>query len=375
MSNNDFCKHARSDAVKWIISFSLIFVLLISMVGAWVVLLQKETPLSESEHAFVTDGGGNPMTADMVYPMPSLMRISAMPLAEVNAAALATPTVEVQIEATVTPENATNQDVDYSVAWGEGAQRSAEPVTDYLTVTQDTDGSKTATVTCKKAFGNDTIIITVTTRDGGFTATCTVVYEGVPNRIEFLHDGKEYISTSEIDVMAGTSDTIELRLMGELGEAGDKYGNFEIESITMQGRFNVKRQAIVNGSVSYQEIVMINLEDPKFYTYDIATMEDDQLITIDVSEFISCSISGNILHINALKSETAYKYPAQYPRTGTYVRYDSPYYDPRGGVNPDDCRFAVYIRDKVSGVEGMIYIDIAATAVNGVSLSQNVMEF
>lgn len=375
MSNNDFYKHARSDAVKWIISFSLIFVLLISMVGAWVVLLQKETPLSESEQAFVTDGKGNPMTADMVYPMPSLMRISAMPLAEVNAAALATPTVEVQIEATVTPENATNQDVDYSVAWGEGAQRSAEPVTDYLTVTQDTDGSKTATVTCKKAFGNDTIIITVTTRDGGFTATCTVVYEGVPNRIEFLHDGKEYISTSEIDVMAGTNDTIELRLMGELGEAGDKYGNFEIESVTMQGRFNVMRQAIVNGSVSYQEIVMINLEDPKFYTYDIATMEDDQLITIDVSEFISCSISGNILHVNALKSETAYKYPAQYPRTGTYVRYDSPYYDPRGGGNPDDCRFAVYIRDKASGVEGMIYIDIAATAVNGVSLSQNVMEF
>ncbi len=187
MSNNDFYKHARSDAVKWIISFSLIFVLLMSMIAAWVVLLQKETPMSESEQAFVTDGEGNPMTADMVYPMPSLMRISAMPLAEVNAAALATPTVEVQIEARVTPENATNQDVDYSVAWGEGAQRSAEPVTDYLTVTQDTDGSKTATVTCKKAFGNDTIIITVTTRDGGFTATCTVVYEGVPNRIEFLH--------------------------------------------------------------------------------------------------------------------------------------------------------------------------------------------
>ena len=375
MSNNEFYNHARSDAVKWIISFSLIFVLLASMIGTWVVLLQKETPLSESEHAFVTDGEGNPMTADMVYPMPSLMRISAMPLAEVNAAAQATATVEVQIEATVTPENATNQDVDYSVAWGEGAQRSAELVTDYLTVTQDTDGSKTATVTCKKAFGNDTIIITVTTRDGGFTATCTVVYEGVPNRIEFLHDGKDYFSTAEIDVMAGTNDTIELRLMGELGEAGDKYGDFEIESITMQGRFNVKRQAIINGSVSYQETVMINLEDPKFYTYDIATMEDDQLVTIDVSEFISCSISGNILYVNALKSETAYKYPAQYPRTGTYVRYDSPYYDPRGGGNPDDCRFAVCVRDKVSGVEGMIYIDIAATAVNGVSLSQNVMEF
>ena len=36
MNNNDFYKHARSDAVKWIISFSLIFVLLASMIGTWV---------------------------------------------------------------------------------------------------------------------------------------------------------------------------------------------------------------------------------------------------------------------------------------------------------------------------------------------------
>ena len=376
MNNNDFYRHARSDAVKWIISFSLIFVLLVSMIGTWVILLQKDAPMSETEQALVTDGEGNVMNADTVYPMPSFIKISALSLTEnANAAAPSNAVAELQIKATVTPENATNQDVDYTVAWGEAPEHGSDPVTDYLTVTQETDGSKIATVTCKKAFGNDTIIITVTTRDGGFTATCTVSYEGFPNRIKFIHDGTEYSSTDEINVTAETSADIELKLMGELGEAGDKYGDFEIIEVSMQGRFNAKRQAIVNGSVSYQEIIVIDLADPKFYTYDIATKEDDELVTIDVSEFITCSISGSTLRVNAVKSETGYKYPSVYPRTGTYVRYDSPYYDPRGGGVPDDCRCSIYLRDKVSGVEALIYIDISATAVNGVTLSQSTMEF
>ena len=74
-----------------------------------------------------------------------------------------------RIEAYVVPENANNREVDFSVAWGEGAQRSAEPVTDYVTVTPESDGSRVATVACIKGFGDDIILITVTTRDGGTT--------------------------------------------------------------------------------------------------------------------------------------------------------------------------------------------------------------
>ena len=33
------------------------------------------------------------------------------------------------------------------------------------------------------------------------------------------------------------------------------------------------------------------------------------------------------------------------------------------------------VRDKASGVEGLLYIDIEGTAVNGVSLSETELEF
>lgn len=35
----------------------------------------------------------------------------------------------------------------------------------------------------------------------------------------------------------------------------------------------------------------------------------------------------------------------------------------------------VLVKDKVSGVEGLIYIDIEGTAVSGVSLSETELEF
>ena len=60
MSNNELYEHKRSDTVKWVISFFLILVLLIGMVGTWVVLLREdETPPAEeelTEQAAVMDG-------------------------------------------------------------------------------------------------------------------------------------------------------------------------------------------------------------------------------------------------------------------------------------------------------------------------------
>lgn len=383
MSNNELYEHKRSDTVKWVISFFLILVLLVGMVGTWVVLLREdETPPAEeeqTEQAAVTDGEGNAMDADMVYPMPAKMSFNAQTFAQFgepgSAAVTSEKSVEVRIEAYVIPENANNREVDFSVAWGEGAQRSAEPVTDYVTVTPESDGSRIATVSCKKAFGDDTIIITVTTRDGGFTATCTVTFEGTPNSLKFVYDDREYSSTEEITVQANAEYSVKLQLVGEFGEAGEKFGDFEVVSVTMQGKFNAKRRGINNGATLYEDTIVIDLEDPYYYAYDITSGGNESKVTFTASQFMECSIEGDTLTINALRSETSFSYPSMPPRTGTRVTYESPYYDPRGGGEPSDCRMCVLVKDKVSGVEGLIYIDIEGTAVSGVSLSETELEF
>ena len=89
----------------------------------------------------------------------------------------------VTLTATVEPKNATNQEVDWSVQWSENAALKNNAVTDYVTVTPISDGNRTAKVTLKRAFGSDTILIIVTTRDGGFTAQCSATFKGAPIRV------------------------------------------------------------------------------------------------------------------------------------------------------------------------------------------------
>ena len=128
-------------------------------------------------------------------------------------------------------------------------------------------------------------------------------------------------------------------------------------------------------STLYEDTIVIDLEDPYYYAYDITSGGNGSKVTFTASQFMECSIEGDTLKINALRSETSFSYPSMPPRTGTRVTYESPYYDPRGGGEPSDCRMCVLVKDKVSGVEGLIYIDIEGTAVSGVSLSETELEF
>ena len=95
-----------------------------------------------------------------------------------------------QLTATITPENATNKAVDWTIAWnggrgqgggGSSGLRSSEwadgkTVTDYVTVTPTSDGALTANVECLQAFGAQ-VKITVTSRDNtSVKASATVDY-------------------------------------------------------------------------------------------------------------------------------------------------------------------------------------------------------
>lgn len=86
------------------------------------------------------------------------------------------------LKATVYPDTAHDKYVSWSIAWADGVTRT-DPVTDYVTVVPTEAGSTTARVTCLKAFPEDTAVVTVRTRVGGYTARCTVSYLGTPETI------------------------------------------------------------------------------------------------------------------------------------------------------------------------------------------------
>ena len=97
------------------------------------------------------------------------------------------PTAETAytLTATVTPANASNQALDWSIAWvNEGnGWVSGKEVTDYVTVVPVTTGGKTATVTCLQGFGEQIKITVKAKSDESKFAMCTVDYT---QKLEFV---------------------------------------------------------------------------------------------------------------------------------------------------------------------------------------------
>ena len=83
-----------------------------------------------------------------------------------------------QLTATITPANATNKAVDWTIAFvnPSSAWASGKTVTDYVTVTPTSNGALTANVECLQAFGEQ-VRVTVTSRDNtAVKANATVDY-------------------------------------------------------------------------------------------------------------------------------------------------------------------------------------------------------
>ena len=389
--SNELYQHKRSDTIKWVLTllaFILVGVMLAGVILGW--FDKKEEPPAEeeqTEQAAVTDGEGNAMDEDIVYPMPEKMSFSAaafaQPLAQFGEPSGTTVTspqsVDVRIEAYVYPESAANKAVDFSVAWGNAPTHGSEQVSNYLTVTPDSDGSTTATVSCKKSFGDDTIIITVTTREGGYTATCTVSFTGIASDIEITSSTATKKSTSARGEYyeLGTSKTYTFNI-GLTNAFNDAAGNLSVTEIGGEGNMYF-------GNGSYNDGGYINFTD--MVQKSIGEFAD---------EFInSATISGNTLTVKTgskiLENYYSSYGPDEYFITDIYYdRYVVEMNDDwsikdssdtfrnqnakSNAQNIGSCYFYVTVKDSISGLTETVRLWLVSS-VNGVSLSQTELEF
>ena len=313
-----------------------------------------------------TDNKGQSEIGNSETPMRVALAASPMSLATT---ASGTTTVSKTITATVLPVDAPDKSVDWTIEWCVPIE--GEEVTDYLTVTPESDGALTATITAYRAFEGASAYVKATTRVGGYTATCLVAYEGAPESLSFVLDGTEYGSTDTVDVVAGSTNNFALNLKNTLGVVGSKYGTFEIVKIQGQGRFTMLKEYVVNGSVRSSEDIVFNLEVGT-YSYTDEVSGDPLTLTIGPDAFFDVSIDGDTMIVNAKRSESSYI--NGYPRTGYRFSYKGTYTDPRSGGIPDDCRWYILVRDTVSGEEALIYVDIEST-VNSISLNNTYLAF
>lgn len=139
--------------------------------------IRQGTQKIEMEAPPELDGGGVIISESESHGMQlTATKLSLSEYAENGVSALAETAYT--LTATITPSDATNKKVDWSIAFKNGSSTwaSGKSVTDYVTITPSADGALTAVVECKQAFGEQ-IKVQVTSRDNTYAqAEVTVDY-------------------------------------------------------------------------------------------------------------------------------------------------------------------------------------------------------
>ena len=237
------------------------------------------------------------------YVMPEKMAFTSTSLLAANETG-----VTVTLVATVEPADAPDKSVDWSVNWSDDATLKENDITQYLTVTPQTDGSTTASVNCKQPFGDDTIVITVTTRDGGYQANCMVTFVGIPTSITITTD-----MTQELDSVTGLN-------CYTLGV--DRTTTL---TVTLDNAFH-------SVSESYYEKLQTKITGPEVVLGDETQTTDGEGVTTSTwadthtvsltdkaSEFITATLSGHTISVEAKrKIETYYASVSYNGRSALY---------------------------------------------------------
>lgn len=183
--NNELQEHKTSDKIKWIltlIAFIAVGVMLVGIILGW--FDKPDKPEEQDENQIV------------VTPQESN---TAMRL---NASRAAASGNSYTITATVTPSDATNTGVYWSIEWKNGSSSWAngKSVSDYITLSSS---DNSATVTLKTAFGEQAIITAASESNPEVTATCTVDYV---ERLSIPH-GNAYMDVKRIYQNGNTDQT------------------------------------------------------------------------------------------------------------------------------------------------------------------------
>lgn len=225
-------------------------------------------------------------TSTNSYAMPSKLTFSGENIVRTATAGY---TASVTLTATVLPIEATNKEVDWSIAWLDAPTNGESSVTDFVTVTPTADGSTTATITCKKAFGDDKIVVTVTTRIGGFKAECVVSYFGEPTSLTVEPKGATLVddniwNVSIANVYCGTTYNFDLNLDNEFGMVGSSFTSNYTISIEAIGSFEAQQINYTSHGTTYGATQTMTLKS-------FVNMASSG------NEYFSCSITNGKLQV------------------------------------------------------------------------------
>ena len=227
-----------------------------------------------------------------------------------------TGVVSQTITAEITPSDAANKEVDWSISWVDDA--ISENISEYLTVTPVSDGALTATVTCLQSFRDKEAVVTVTTREGGFSANCYISFVGKPSSIT-INDGA--VGTCNL----GGTASYSIELSNVFDDVGEEFfADMEVTGFSLVGTCSTATKWVTvagrnKGTVAYTD-VQNNIP--------IAELKFEESANF-VDKFV-CSVTGETLTISCPSVANVYSSYSPATAGNQDVYYDYFYGDWNG---------------------------------------------
>ena len=277
----------KTNKIKWIAVFTAIVLLFVGVISALALAINNKPveakPDDSQTEASVNATNDNPMV------LLSMGKATVLAAPEIGSTVDTTESAYVSqtVTATITPATVVDKYVTWSIAWAADAPLKSSNISDYIKITDESQGNLTATVNCYKAFKGSKAVLTCTTRQGNKTATIDVVYEGVPSSMTINSPSgvtKYNLGKDSVDLLyVGSTYSLNLAMDNIFHSVGSNFNDFTVTvtgvgSVTCGTYSQSGRGA---GWSSHSNIVEFS---------KIA------------KEFVTTSTSGNTLSINVTKS-------------------------------------------------------------------------
>lgn len=305
----------------------IIAILLLMVVGLGIGLIVKSMP---DEPTILGDVEPTPLEEQLDMKMENSENIELL----ASPMTVSENCVTKTLTAVIIPATAEDKTVDWSVAWADTTK--TENVQDYIKVVPTGDGSNVANVNCYKQFTGE-IIITVTTRTGGFKAKCIATYIGVPTSIKVSSTlAKNENNVYEIQPNSKSSFLIEQEsILGDVKAGG--YNNY---SITTKGV----------GSVIYSYYETYRSGGSNWYDTSDTIYEYNDIM----ADFITITQSGNSIVVETHEPIEDYYKTLNIIDGGRTRAYKDKF---RSYVS--DCYVLITVTEKTSGLSTSFKVAVA----------------
>ena len=268
--------------------------------------------------------------------------------ADAGVATVAETYVAQELTATIFPNTASNILVDWTVAW-ESTSQTAD-IAQYITVNPTYAGSRVCEVRCFKALPGNAII-TVTTRDGGHTAKCTVKFVGIPDTMTVTNSilDRDISGNYKVPMFERATYNFDINLNNIFNSVGTTYKNYSVVSVTPFGNIMAGSQCDYgDGTVDWSSVKSTPLSTYK-------------------SDF-TATVSGSTLKVNIPNVGGLY---SNYSETSSETMYDDYFYS---AIEGETCGVTVVVKN-TSGLTATVKIVFDSNAVVSVSLDESSLTF